>query len=273
MSRLSKIRNKILSSITGYNQYKYDHICWFKTILYNSLWFGAKGLLKLPIHIYNNVDIISSGRITIDGEIHTGMIKMGIWKAKAHNHFRLVNYGTIIFHGKAVLQGGCIIENYGGIIEFGNFNKISESCKLMCRRRIVFQDHISVGYETTFMDTDFHFIVNTTDRKVHLNEKEINIGEGVWISSNCKIMKGVCLPANSIVCANSLLLKDFSYCRCATVFAGSPAKVINEGKRRIFNIKKEQELLSIFQRNNTLNELQIPENDLDKLCFENFNNL
>ena len=270
MSKLSTIRNIILSSITTYNRYRYNHICWLKTILYNSLWFGVKGLRKLPVLIYNNVDIISSGRMIIDGEVHIGMIKMGIWKAKAHNHFRLMNYGTIIFHGRAVIQGGCIIENYGGIIEFGNFNKLSESCKLMCRRRIVFHDYISVGYETTFMDTDFHFIVNTTDRKVHLNEKEINIGKGVWISSNCKIMKGVCLPANSVVCANSLLLKDFSNCQCATVFAGSPAIVISEGKRRIFNIEKEQELSSIFQRNDTLDEVQIIEKDLNKLCFENF---
>jgi len=269
MSKLSTIRNIILSGIIEYNLYKYDHICWIKTILYNGLWFGNAGLRHLPILIYNNVEILSKGKILIDGEMSYGMVRLGIWKAKSHNKTRLMNFGTIVFKGDTVIQAGCVIEVYGGKIEFGRHNKFAESCKIMCNTNITIRDHVTVGYESTFMDTDFHFTIDVNNYKVLRNEGKIIIGEGSWISSNCKIMKGVKLPKYSVVCTNSLVLGDFSKYPETSMFAGIPAKPIKNGKRRIFDKELESKLLTSFRNNTDLEEIILKENDLDSLCYGN----
>lgn len=270
MSVLSLLKNQVLSGVIAYNQYKADHVCWIKTILYNALWFGFSGIRKLPILIYNDVNILGKGVIRIEGEMYYGMIRIGIWKAKAHNPTRLMNYGTIVFKGRAIIQGGCIIENYGGIINFGRYNKLAESCKIMCRRSIIIHDYVAVGYETTFMDTDFHYTIDINNGRVLDCDDGVCIGEGTWISSNCKIMKGSKLPKKSIVCSNSLLLHDYSKQLDYTIFAGMPAKPIKQGRMRIFNVLKEQELLSTFRSNNEMTELFLNEYDLQSLCYNNF---
>lgn len=269
MSKLSVLRNVILNRIVDYNFYKYDHVCWLKTLIYNGLWFGFAGIRHLPVLIYNDVEILSRGKILIEGEMTCGMVRLGIWKAKSHNKTRLMNFGTIIFKEDIVIQGGCVIEVYGGKIEFGKHIKLAESCKIMCRRGIIFQDHVSVGYETTIMDTDFHFVIDVNTRKVHRNESEIIIGEGTWISSNCKIMKGVKIPNYSIICTNSLVLNDYSSSPEASMFAGIPAKPIKTGKRRIFDVELESRLLSSFNYDEDKDEIILDVDNWDSLCYGN----
>ncbi len=267
MSKLSVLRDVILNRIVDYNFYKYDHVCWLKTLIYNSLWFGFAGIRHLPVLIYNDVEILSRGKILIEGEMTYGMVRLGIWKAKSHNKTRLMNFGTIIFKEDIVIQGGCIIEVYGGKIEFGKHIKLAESCKIMCCKSIIIQNNVSVGYETTFMDTDFHFTIDVESRKVFRNESQIIIGEGSWISSNCKIMKGVKIPRFSIICTNSLVLNDYSACPETSMFAGSPAKPIKSKKRRIFNVELESKLSALFR--NEVNEdfVILDDDNLESLCY------
>ena len=81
MSKLSVLRDVILNRIVDYNLYKYDHVCWLKTLIYNGLWFGFAGIRHLPVLIYNDVEILSRGKIFIEGEMTYGMVRLGIWKA------------------------------------------------------------------------------------------------------------------------------------------------------------------------------------------------
>ena len=140
----------------------------------------------------------------------------------------------------------------------------------MCTKSICIQDYVAIGYETTLMDTDFHFVVNNKG-VIYPNEKEILIGEGSWISSNCKIMKGIKLPKCSIIATNSLVLKDLSNYPEGTLFAGIPAKPIKEGVRRIFNKQLEQNLLyNVFRSQPNLESITIDTDNLDELCKNTF---
>lgn len=227
------------------------------------MWFGFKTSFLMPIYIYNEVDVVSLGRVKINDAMKRGMIKIGKWKAKAHNSARIINYGIIEFNGNIEIQGGCVIENYGGDIQFGNENLIAESCKLMCKKNIKFGNNVRVGYESTLMDTDFHYLINLESRVIKNNTKAIGIGEGVWISSNCKIMKGTHIPQGSIVVGNTLLNRDYSTEPPFTIFAGIPGKPIRHNYRRIINTRLEDKISSYFCDN--MNEYILSINDFDKL--------
>lgn len=134
----------------------------------------------------------------------------------------------------------------------------------MCQNRITFHDDIQVGYETTFMDTDFHFLINTETRLVKKNIAEILIESGSWISSNCKIMKGTRIPKDSVVITNTILDKDYSIESANTLFAGNPGKPISNHYRRIFNVGLEQELRDFFN-NNEIKVLST--SNLDDTCL------
>lgn len=266
---MSIARRILCKTVKRYNEYRFNHVSWIKTYLYNLLWFGLSGLKTPYIYIFNDVHVVSYGKIILEGPRTKGMILLGNWKAKAHNSTRLMNYGTIIFKGPAEIQGGCILEIYGGTLEFGSYVKLAESCKVMCRKNILIHDYVSVGYETTFMDTDFHFVVNK-EGIIYPNEKNVEIGKGSWVSSNCKIMKGVKLPNYSIVASNSLILKDLSNFPKGSLFAGAPAIFIKDGVRRIVNRKQEAYLLSTFRNQPELEKITTEIDDIDKFCFDNF---
>lgn len=266
---MNLLRRVLLKVVSKYNAYKFNHVAWVKTYIYNFILFGVKGLVTPCIYIYNHVEIISLGKIIVSCPIEKGMIRIGNWNAKAHNNTRIINRGTIIFNGSMELWGGSIIENINGILEFGHCNRIAESCKIMCTKSIRILDYVAIGYETTLMDTDFHFVVNH-EGIVYPNEKEIIISEGCWISSNCKIMKGVKLPKYSIIATNSLVLKDLSQFSEGTLFAGAPVKPLKEGLRRIFNKQNEFMILSKFRKSPDLENISIDIDNLDDLCNRNF---
>ena len=268
MSKLSAVRSKIQSAILAYNLYKFDHVCWLKTILYNALWFGVKGIKKLPIYLYNDVQILSIGQIVIQGEMFNGMIKIGCWKPKAHNPTRWINNSKVIFHGNTIIRGGTTFENYG-IVEFGKCVLLGESSAIMCQERIEIGDFSSIGFESKVMDTDFHYVLNTIDKKILSCKKAIHISGGSWIASNCRILKGTILPQNSIVAGGSMVNKDYSQEPPNTVFAGIPAKPIKNGYRRIFNKKEEANIHEYFRYNSML-EYHINESDINIYCFDNF---
>lgn len=264
---LQRIKKAIQLRICRYNWYKFDHVCWIKTIFYNWLWFGQKGLRELPIWIYNDVQILTTGEIEIEGEMHRGMIKMGVWKPKANSKTRWINLSKVIFHGDTIIRGGTTFEN-GGLVEIGKNVLLSESSRIMCEQHITFEDNVSVGFETIVMDTDYHYILNVREMSVKNNKTAIHIGAGSWIAGYCKVMKGTILPPCSIVASSSMINTDYSSEPQYTVFAGTPAKPMTTGYRRIFNIEEEWNLNQYFHTHDDMYHIET--NDVNKYCTENF---
>lgn len=264
---IRKILNKVLNK---WEFRKWSHVSWLSTVLFNLRCFEFKTALKLPIYIYNGVDVISLNKVILDAkDVYRGMIRIGCCPAKAHNHTKLIISGTVIFHGSADIWGGTIIEA-SRTLEFGENVMLAESCKIMCCHHIVFGNHIRVGYESTFMDTDYHYIISTENHKVRPNKAPVTIGDGTWISSNCKIMKGAVIPPKSIIGGGSLVNKDFSQEAPCQIFVGTPAKPVKGGFRRIFNVKMEDELNSYFAQHPEERSYVVEADDLDKLCYTNF---
>lgn len=264
---LRKILRKLLDH-WGYNHFSY--VSWWRTWAFNLRYFDLKTALKRPVFIYNDTDVFWIGKVVLDAKnIYKGMIRIGYWPMKAHNRTRIAKGGTIIFHGSLDIWGGAIIEG-GGTLEFGDNVMLGESSKIMNEERMVFEDHIRVGYDCTFMDTDYHYIIDTQTHKAHRNKGEVVIGEGTWISSTCKIMKGTRLPKNSIVGGGSLVNHDFSAEEPCQIFVGTPAKPVKSNQRRIFNVKVEDELNKYFKEHPEEKSHIVEVDDIDELCYSNF---
>ena len=59
------------------------------------------------------------------------------------------------------------------------------------------------------MDTDFHNIKNNETSEIINFDKEITIGNNVWIGCRCLILKGVSIPNRSVIEAGSTISKTF----------------------------------------------------------------
>lgn len=96
---------------------------------------------------------------------------------------------------------------------------------ICCADSITIGDHVTVGANTTIVDTDFHPL-DPVDRKMHPAEAKtapIVIEDGVFIGMNCLILKGVTIGKGSVIGAGSVVTKSIPP---GVVAAGNPARVI-----------------------------------------------
>lgn len=94
-----------------------------------------------------------------------------------------------------------------------------------CAERITIGDHVTVGANTTIVDTDFHPL-DPDERKSHPAEAKtapILIEDDVFIGMNCLILKGVTIGKGSVIGAGSVVTKSIPP---GVVAAGNPARVI-----------------------------------------------
>lgn len=91
--------------------------------------------------------------------------------------------------------------------------------------------HIKIGNncflarETTIRNTDSHTIYDKNNKQRILNSNSsVTIGNHVWITQKCTVLKGVTLADNCIVGTNSIVTKSFDKEYC--IIAGNPAKIV-----------------------------------------------
>ena len=167
-------------------------------------------------------------------------------------------------------MGGVSIEG-AGILEFGANVVLAESVQIVNENRMSFGDCVRVGYQTTLMDTDYHYIIDTREHTVRRNTAPVVIGSGTWISSTCKIMKNTHLPPDSVVGGGSLVNRDYSSEVACQIFVGTPAKPVKNNRRRIFNVKVEAEINRYFRTHPEAEKHTVDfSEDLDTLCLSNF---
>ena len=84
-----------------------------------------------------------------------------------------------------------------------------------------------MSWDCTFIDTDFHPLIDTTRQKPLKVSQAIKIGYGSWIGHNCIISKGVRLPHNTTVSSGSIVKGSFR--QEDTILGGNLAVVLDEG--------------------------------------------
>ena len=243
---------------------------WFKTFIVNFKCLPISQARHLPIHIYSDTIVSSYGHIVINAdEITSGMVKIG--RRNFFNGYKtyFVNSGTIEFCGRALIEHGSTINNMGGYIKVEQDSRIGELCKLLCMTRIELGKSIRIAFGAVIMDTDLHTVVDTNEKKVRRPAMPIKLGAFNWFGNNCHIMKGTVTPDFAIATAKSLLNKDYSQYPMYSVFGGTPAKCLAEGKRRVFNKESCKLIDSLFDENKNSKTVVITDDitDWDAFCL------
>lgn len=241
----------------------------FKTLVFNFIAFGIKGIIYRPVFIYNNVKIYRVGRIIFHCPLKPGLLKIGYADLKSQGVTKFFNAGTIELYDSASIGGASIVENLGLIILKG-MNYISDGCYIFIRKKLEIGVQSVIGFHSLIMDSDDHYTVNVENKQVSCNKKEIIIGNYNWIASHSYIKKGTKTPDYLIVAsANALLTKDYTFFPPYSVIGGVPVKLLKSGIRRIFNSSVERELEQFFKENPSESYYKIDDvADLDEVCCE-----
>lgn len=246
-----------------------DRVNIVKTIVINFMLLPLEQAIHFPILIYGPCKLgMLTGKIILLSPVKNGLLKIGT--SDSFRSFHSKSYveikGTIKVGERVVLRRGINlrIESRGCLlleddVYIGDNNTINSF------EYIKFGHATRVGNNSVFMDTDFHYIINTKTRQIKKNQKPIIIGENCWIGGWCTIKKGTQLPNGTIVAGPySMTGKDYTNkISERSLIAGSPAKVIIENVRRINNSQSE----AFLKRYLLKNENYILSNDEDINIF------
>ena len=244
-----------------------------KTLMFNYVLLGWKGLLNRPVYIYNNTNIYHIGKIRFNCPLQKGIMKIGQFDYKSQGITKFFNIGTIDIYGPVKIEGGSIIENCGHIILKG-YNRISDGCYIFIRNKLIIGEQSRIGFHSFIMDSDDHFVIDVETKMVNRNTKPIEIGAYNWMGNTTYIKKGVKTPDYLIVASpNSLLTKDYTYLPPYSVIGGSPAKLLKGNIRRIYNTCEEKELNIYFRKHPSMNyfKYKLTDGELDDLCKQRGN--
>lgn len=202
------------------------------SIYFNFHYLPFKQARKLPIIFYVRPTFVEmKGKVIIDApDVRYNMIQLGRCKAPIvpYKTFRWDNSGTVVFNGKIDISHHTFIScGRDGVIKFGNANRINFGCRFIAGKEIVFGDKVRVSWDCTFIDTDFHPLIDTVRGKPLKIAQSIKIDYGCWIGHNSIVSKGVKLPKNTTVCAGAVVKGRFS--QENTIIGGNLAKVLDEG--------------------------------------------
>jgi acetyltransferase-like isoleucine patch superfamily enzyme len=202
----------------------------------NNIVFPKEIAKKMPIYCSWHVDWegikMNSIRLETD-EIYKGMIQIGfdrIAKGLIGGKKSLViteGDGRIIFKGKADLSQGISLRvTDKAEIVLGSGIYTNGYCSIRSRKKITVGKDNMWGWNVTVMDTDGHPIYNSHKEIINDN-KEIVIGDNVWLGSESRVLKGAVVSNGCIVGMGSIVTHKENTENA--IIVGSPAKVVKEG--------------------------------------------
>lgn len=216
------------------NQYKryFEYICGLpKSIYINFKYFPLPIAIKLPILVSNNVLLYNlKGNIKLDcKQVKTGMIKFGFGYVGIFDRHRsksiLENAGTLIFKGTASIGHGFKISiSKEAYLTLGNEFCLTAESQICSKKNICIGDNVLISWQCLIMDTDWHKIYANNQ---YVNEdNNIKIGNKVWIGCRATILKGVNIPEECVIAANSHVVHSFQ--NRNVIIGGNPAKIIKQ---------------------------------------------
>lgn len=212
---------------------------------------------KFPLYVYGKVKFYKlSGEIIINAPLKKGMIKFGIpqgfFTAPKGGAMFLLDSGTkLIFNGPCKFDCDYVIRiTEGGVVNIGAFTGFGSDIKICAEKSITIGEYCRIPFGTCFMDTNFHYTINTESGTVHTKKAPIVIGKYNWIGNTTTVMKGTRTPDGAIIASKSFLNKDFiklSNGAVNIVIAGAPAKIMSENSTRVLSFGMQQKLNEWFR--------------------------
>jgi acetyltransferase-like isoleucine patch superfamily enzyme len=104
----------------------------------------------------------------------------------------------------------------------------------MSAKSIIIGDACMIAHGVYISDADWHGIYDRAEPVG--NTKPVIFEDNVWIGDSAIICKGVRIGKNSIIGAGAVVTKDVPP---NSIFAGNPAKLVKELKKKDFNTRKD----------------------------------
>lgn len=204
-----------------------------KTIWFNFRYLPISMAIRLPIWIATNVRIrrMKRGCIILNKRnISLGIIRIGYHVADAvdnygsHTILDIDSGGYITFNDDAHIgHGAILVVKSNARLNIGKHFAISGTTSIICNNEITFGNNVQLSWDSLITDSDAHKIFAENGDLINPN-KEISIGNNVWIAANTTILKGSAILDNTVVSSNSLVNKKFTNGNC--IIGGSPARVL-----------------------------------------------
>lgn len=205
-----------------------------KTIFFNFYYLPFNQAIYFPILLYKPKFLKLKGKITINNQsgkkVKFGMITFGRFTSPLfpNSGFQFYNEGHIIFNGGCKIgNDSSIVVSKDGVLTFGENFQATASFKINASYEIVFGKDVLVGYNSSFIDTDFHHVTPVNGQNMFKPFGRVFIGDGVWIGFNNVVLKNTIVPSKCIIASNSLLNKKYECAECS-LLAGIPAVVKKE---------------------------------------------
>ena len=126
-----------------------------------------------------------------------------------------IGRGTMIFGKRVNIEANDI-----SIIHIGHGCQIHSDVNITARKKIKIGNECLMAKYVYILDSD-HAIKEGVIQPNKFIEKEVFIGDNVWIGTKATILKGSLIPNYCVVGANSLINKEFN--TFYTLIAGTPA--------------------------------------------------
>lgn len=205
------------------------------TIFFNFYFLPFKQACKFPIFCYSRIKMLRwGGQVRIESEIvkmgmiHLGKVKSPLYEKKC---VRWNVNGMVVFHGKVTFSDNTSFNcEKNAVIEIGKDSTFNFDTHFICANKIQLGDKTRCSWSVTFIDNDFHPLIDLATGKTLKQSFPIKSGYGVWIGHNCIVSKGARIGDNITVSSGSVV--KGIYKRQYSVIGGNIAKVIAEGFKR-----------------------------------------
>jgi acyl-[acyl carrier protein]--UDP-N-acetylglucosamine O-acyltransferase len=129
--------------------------------------------------------------------------------------------GSLVVKSVFSIGRGCRVDiGPGAVCELGS-GYINANTRLVIVHGLKIGHNVAIAWDCEFIDEDFHELIWEGKRN---KEKEIEIGDHVWIGSNVRVLKGVKIGKNNVIAAGSVVSKSFP--EENVLIAGNPARII-----------------------------------------------
>lgn len=204
----------------------------FKTIYFNLKYLPFRQAVKLPILLSRKVYLREmKGKITIEGPIETGLIKIGYGKVGIFDNRRSRSIwevsGEVVFKGKANIgHGSKISVGKEGKLVLGSRFVVTAESAIVAHHSVEIGDDCLFSWDILLMDTDFHEMKDETGAVMNA-PKPVKIGNKVWIGCRVLILKGTEIPDGCVVGANSSVSKKLEMEN--SLYVGQPCRLSKSG--------------------------------------------
>jgi acetyltransferase-like isoleucine patch superfamily enzyme len=194
------------------------------TLIFNFYYFSFFEAIKLPVLVSGNVVFKKlSGTVLIEKPtlfgVKLGFGDVGIFDSNnSKSLFEL--RGVLNFLGKANIGHGSKLSVSGTLVLGDNF-QISAESAIVATNTVTVGKNVLISWDVLIMDTDFHRIISSTDFN-----KDIYIGDNVWIGARCLILKGVSLSNGTVVAAMSRVTSSIT--EENVMISGNPSKLVKK---------------------------------------------